>query len=118
MDNNLSFEDMNKPWGSYRRFTLNKPSTVKHFVLLPGQQLSLQYHHNRDEFWKILNGGDGVATINDKQIEAKPMDEFYIPRGTTHRLKANASNLYFLEIAFGEFDEADIVRLEDSYGRV
>lgn len=118
MQNLLDIEEVKKPWGYYRRFTLNKPSSVKFFEVLPGQQLSMQYHNNRDEFWKILPGGDGEATIGQDRLPAKPLDEFYIPRNTVHRLKANDKSLFFMEIAFGVFDEEDIVRLEDSYGRI
>jgi hypothetical protein len=32
-------------------------------------------------------------------------------------VQATTEQLLFLEIAFGEFDEKDIVRLEDKYGR-
>jgi mannose-6-phosphate isomerase len=37
---------------------------------------------------------------------------------TTHRLCAvGGKRVRVLEISFGEFDEEDIVRLEDAYGR-
>ncbi len=46
-------------------------------------------------------------------------EELFIPRQTVHRLSAVGEQaVRILEISFGEFDEEDIVRLDDVYGRV
>jgi mannose-6-phosphate isomerase len=46
-------------------------------------------------------------------------EELIIPRQTVHRLSAVGEQaVRILEISFGEFDEEDIIRLEDLYGRV
>jgi mannose-6-phosphate isomerase len=46
-------------------------------------------------------------------------EKIFIPRGTVHRLYTEGENeVRILEISFGEFDEEDIVRLDDVYGRV
>ena len=46
-------------------------------------------------------------------------EKVFIPRGTVHRLSSSAEKeVRILEISFGEFDEEDIVRLDDVYGRV
>ena len=37
--------------------------------------------------------------------------------GAVHRLTAPGNGGRLLEVAFGHFDEADIVRLSDRYGR-
>ena len=46
--------------------------------------------------------------------------EVFIPRGTTHTIE-NVKKVHqtarFLEIVFGKFDENDIERPEDKYGR-
>lgn len=44
-------------------------------------------------------------------------DELVIPKTKPHRLEA-ITDLTILEISFGEFDELDIVRLEDDYCRI
>jgi mannose-6-phosphate isomerase len=47
-------------------------------------------------------------------------DEFLVPAATTHRVSVDSSETSpaeFLEIATGEFDENDIERFEDKYGR-
>jgi mannose-6-phosphate isomerase-like protein (cupin superfamily) len=44
-------------------------------------------------------------------------DEFFIPKETVHQIKTSDSSVSILEIAFGNFDENDIVRLKDKYNR-
>lgn len=105
-----------RPWGEELWITRNTPSMVKIITVLPGESLSLQYHHNRDEYWRILSG-DGRAQIGEETIELKTGTDCYVPRETKHRLHGGSSTLVLLELAFGDFDEKDIVRLEDKYGR-
>ena len=106
-----------RPWGNFVEFTHNKPSTVKIITVNPHQALSLQKHEKRDEFWHVLSDGDGVIEIDSNRSTPKIGSEYFVPRGVTHRLEAGATPLVVLEISFGEFDESDIVRLEDLYGR-
>ena len=76
----------------------------------------MQYHKQRSEFWRILSG-KGKITLGDEIIEAKKNDEFFIPIGIKHTAEGGDEELVFLEISFGNYDESDIVRLEDKYGR-
>ena len=105
-----------RPWGNFERFTLNEPSTVKIITVNPNQSLSLQQHEHRDEQWKIL-AGSGTVTVGDVQTEVQPGEEFFVARGTRHRVAGGPDGLTFLEIALGQFDENDITRFEDNYGR-
>jgi mannose-1-phosphate guanylyltransferase/mannose-1-phosphate guanylyltransferase/mannose-6-phosphate isomerase len=104
-----------RPWGQFERFTLNEKSTVKIITVLSGEAFSLQYHKNRNEFWYIISGR-GTVTLGEEIIKAEAGDKFDIPSGVNHRLEAQ-EDVKFLEIAFGDFNEDDIVRLEDKYGR-
>lgn len=106
-----------RPWGDFRRFTLNEPSTVKLLSVKTGQAFSLQYHDKRDEFWRVLSGSPDVI-VGDRKETAHAGDEFFITRGVNHRILAGDEDALILEIAFGEFDENDIIRLEDDYHRV
>lgn len=105
-----------RPWGQFERFTKQEPVTVKILTVNPGEALSLQYHKFRDEFWKILQG-EPILVVGDKTIIAKPDEEFFIPRETNHRITAQSQTVKVLEIAFGQYGENDIVRLEDKYSR-
>lgn len=113
----IGYTNEARPWGTFERFTLNEPTTVKIITVSAGKKLSLQTHANRDEFWFII-GGAGYITIGSKVKETHIGDEFFVPRGTPHRAVGGAENLRFLEICFGEFDESDEVRIEDDYDRL
>ena len=113
----MNIKNDKRPWGSFRQFTENEASTIKTISVDAGQRLSLQYHEKRSEFWCVLSGNPQV-TIGDRVEQAKPGDEFTIPIQTIHRIEALDNKVEILEIAFGEFDENDIVRLDDAYGRV
>lgn len=106
----------NRPWGWFREFIKNEPSTVKILFVKKGEAFSLQKHSERDEFWRVLRGSPDI-TIGDKVIKAKPDDEFEIPRETNHRIFATKDDIEVLEISRGEFREGDIIRIEDKYGR-
>lgn len=105
-----------KPWGSYITFTQNEPSTVKLLYITKGEAFSLQFHSHREEFWKVLQGNPSII-IGEDTILAKPDDEFLITQGTNHRVTAPENDVVILEISKGEFDEDDITRIEDKYGR-
>ena len=76
----------------------------------------MQKHHKRDEFWRVLSGSPEI-TIGDKIITAKSGDEFELKPETNHRIHALGEDVEVLEISLGEFNEEDIVRIEDKYGR-
>ena len=105
-----------RPWGKFEQFCHNEKVTVKIISVKPNSQLSLQYHDYRDEFWRIIKGS-GQIILKEELINVKIGDEFFIPKKTKHRIITKNNNLKVLEISFGEFDEKDIVRLEDKYNR-
>ena len=64
-----------RPWGNFRQYSLNEPSTVKIITVHAGEAISLQRHEHRDELWIVLDDGllveiDGTAT------QASTGDEF------------------------------------------
>lgn len=105
-----------RPWGQFRRYTCDEASTVKLITVDAGQPLSLQRHEHRDELWIVLDAGL-VVQVGDDVHETVEGDEFFIPRGTVHRVTGGRTRGRFVEICFGDFDEDDIERLEDRYGR-
>jgi len=105
-----------RPWGKFERFCLNELCTVKLIFITPGEEISLQSHNNRDEFWRVIRG-KGEITIGHEIKEAKRNDEFFINRKVEHRVKAGEKGIEILEISFGEFKEEDEIRLEDKYKR-
>ena len=116
MEGLAHYEKETRPWGGFERFTLNEKTTVKIITVKEGEAISLQTHEHRDEFWRVLKGS-GIIHINGKDNPAHEGSMFFSPRGSDHRVTGGQGGTVFLEIAFGDFDEGDIKRLEDRYGR-
>lgn len=116
MEGLSNYEKEIRPWGNFERFTLNEQTTVKIITVNAGEAISLQTHEHRDEFWRVLSGS-GTITIGELSRDARPGETYYSKRGSKHRVEGGPAGLSFLEIAFGDFDEGDITRLEDKYGR-
>ena len=116
MEGLTHYEKEERPWGNFERFTLNEKTTVKIVSVKPDQSISLQTHEHRDEFWKVIKGS-GIIHIDETDRPAKEGDTFFSPRHAKHRVTGGPDGLAFLEIAFGDFEETDITRLEDLYGR-
>ena len=106
-----------RPWGDFIKFVENSPCTVKIITVDVGQAFSLQYHESRDEFWYILSG-NGIATMGTDKVDIHAGADYFIPRGTLHRIEATTEPVVFLEVAYGSFDEEDVTRVEDKYNRI
>ena len=116
-NHSFSTTRVEKPWGNFEQYTHNHPSTVKIITVEPGGTLSYQYHNYRDELWVILDDG-ALVEIGYETTYPEPSDELFIPRRMAHRLSCVGERpVRVLEVSFGVFNEDDIVRIEDTYGR-
>ena len=108
-----------RPWGTWEVLDAGDGFCVKRICVTPGNILSLQLHHFRAEHWIIVKG-EALVTLGDEKIIKKANESVYIPAETKHRIQNNTqNNMEFIEIQTGEnLDENDIVRFQDSYGRV
>lgn len=114
-----SHRKVHRPWGWYDSIDMGERFQVKRIVVKPGASLSLQMHHHRAEHWIVVTGtaqvtrGEEVYLVSENQST-------YIPLGVTHML-ANPGKLplEMIEVQSGAYlGEDDIVRFNDSYGRV
>ena len=105
-----------RPWGRFVKFHENRPCTVKLISVKPHSRLSLQYHANRSEFWQVVKGTARVE-LDGEFFVLNEGDSLEIPKMSRHRLGSLDGGCIVLEIAYGKFDERDIVRLDDDYGR-
>jgi len=108
-----------KPWGFYKTTVLNNFYQSKILCLDPSSAISLQRHRFREEYWFVVFG-IGEAQIGDSKIQLNAGSNVFIPKGCKHRLinKANDITLVVVEVQLGEcFDEDDIERIDDEYGR-
>lgn len=107
-----------RPWGKYFVLQDEEHFKVKRIVVNPGQRLSYQYHHHRQEFWTVV-AGEAVAVLNDVEYVLKYGESVFIPMGDKHRLENRTDKeLTIIEVQTGTyFGEDDIVRIEDDYLR-
>jgi mannose-1-phosphate guanylyltransferase/mannose-6-phosphate isomerase len=106
-----------RPWGNYRILDQGPITCVKILRIHPKKQLSLQTHKLRDEIWFPTTTGL-QAIIGEDLIDLAPFERYEIPAGTKHRL-INPTNvtLEVIELMLGVYNEEDIERLEDDFGR-
>ena len=110
---------VHRPWGSYRTIHKGDRVQVKHILVKPGARLSLQLHHHRAEHWIVVQGTAKI-TRGDEEMVLTEDQSTYIPLGTRHRLENPGKiPLHVVEVQSGSYlGEDDIVRFEDSYGRL
>ena len=108
-----------RPWGEYDAIDSGDRFQVKRITVKPGEQLSLQMHHHRAEHWIVVRGTARV-TRGDETFLLSENESTYIPLGTIHRLEnPGRVPLEMIEVQSGSYlGEDDIVRFEDTYGRV
>ncbi|HXY56360.1 MAG TPA: phosphomannose isomerase type II C-terminal cupin domain [Nitrososphaerales archaeon] len=104
-----------RPWGEFTVIGRWPGITVKIIKVRPRSRLSLQKHRLRDEEWLCVRG-KAVAQLGEDSHTLRAGSKIFIPRNSLHRLSTIAG-AEILEVAFGEFKERDIVRVEDDYGR-
>ena len=110
---------VHRPWGTYRSIHTGDRVQVKHIMVKPGAKLSLQKHQHRAEHWVVVAGTAKVTRGSD-EITLYEDQSTYIPLGTAHRLENPGKiPLHVIEVQSGSYlGEDDIIRFEDTYGRV
>ena len=110
---------VHRPWGWYQTIALGPCFQVKQIVVKPGGAISLQYHHHRAEHWVVVEGCARV-TCGEEVSDLSVNQSVYISIGTTHRLENPFDEpVKIIEVQTGDYlGEDDIVRIDDTYGRV
>ena len=135
-----------RPWGDFLLYADNRKCTVKILRVKKGEMLSLQYHFRRSQLYVLLSD-DFVIDYSDKAVaqniiddpdefsriryfenflkenmvtvKANKWDTFYFQKRIIHRAHYIGKEEYgtFLDVAFGQNSEDDVIRLDDKYGR-
>ncbi|MEF8794638.1 mannose-1-phosphate guanylyltransferase/mannose-6-phosphate isomerase [Thiohalorhabdus sp.] len=107
-----------RPWGAYEGIANADRYQVKHLLIKPGAELSLQLHHHRAEHWIIVKGTALVERDGESFLLSEDQST-YIPIGNQHRISNPGKiPLELIEVQTGSYlGEDDIVRFEDSYRR-
>jgi len=118
-DEHLHHRKVLRPWGWYDLIDIGDRFKVKRIQVNPGASLSLQQHQHRAEHWVVVKGKARV-TSGEKTIDLIENQSTYIPQGQIHRLaNPGKTALEIIEVQSGSYlGEDDIVRIEDSYGRL
>jgi mannose-6-phosphate isomerase len=106
-----------RPWGSFKQYAHNQPCTVSLMTVLPGQRLSLQAHTGRSELWIVIDDG-ALVQVGDTERTCQAGEEIWIPANEKHRLSCVGDKpARVLEVAFGNWRQADITRFADDFRR-
>lgn len=108
-----------RPWGHYTVLVDAPDHKVKTITVHPGKRLSYQRHENRAEHWFVVRG-EGLVTLDGKEIPVKVGSTVDVAMRAAHRMQNTGTDeLVFIEVQHGRsFEESDIVRIEDDFGRV
>ena len=108
-----------RPWGNYTTVVSGNRWQVKLIEVKPNASLSLQMHHHRAEHWTIVKG-TALIEKDGKEELLSENESTFIPLGCKHRLSnPGLMKLELIEVQSGAYlDEDDIIRFEDSYGRI
>jgi cytidyltransferase-like protein len=107
-----------RPWGYYRVLHEVPGMKVKELTINPGQQLSMQRHNFRAEYWIVSTG---TAIVNSKMPGGYSLPSLKLETHANHTVPQNEwhqlTNPFdtpckIVEIQYGEHcDESDIERL-------
>lgn len=139
--------DFTRPWGAFFRlensdaekfidtyfsdikgqFKTFEGLSPKYLLVAPGERLSWQYHYNRAEHWRVLQGAVGVKLADndiepEEYIEKTEGELVQFPALKRHRLIGLNDWGVVVEIwqhvnPEQASDESDIVRVADDYSR-
>ncbi|SMF36955.1 mannose-1-phosphate guanylyltransferase [Alteromonadaceae bacterium Bs31] len=115
----LHHRQVHRPWGSYDSIDTGERYQVKRIEVKPGATLSLQLHYHRAEHWIVVQG-TALVQKGEQETLLGENESIYIPIGEKHRLtNPGKVPLHLIEVQSGSYlGEDDIVRFQDTYGRV
>lgn len=114
----IMHQQVHRPWGSYTVLEQGRFYKIKRISVLPGRNLSFQFHHHRSEHWVVVQGTAEIR-IGDRTHLLRNGESIFVPCGERHRLgNPGILPLEIIEVQIGEYiGEDDIVRLDDDFDR-
>lgn len=115
-----------RPWGSWRILDADDDCVLKKITVKAGHMLSLQSHGYRSEEWTPTETGliayvefpDAGPDSGPYAVIMQKDERYLIPERAKHRLiNPTSKDLSLFEVIKGKYDENDITRYHDSYGR-
>ncbi len=115
----LSHRTVIRPWGSYTILEEGPAFKIKRICVNSHASLSLQTHAKRSEHWVVVSG-TALVVNGEATYELYTNQSTFVPINTKHRLSNPTDEpLIIIEVQTGTYlGEDDIIRLEDTYGRL
>jgi mannose-1-phosphate guanylyltransferase/mannose-6-phosphate isomerase len=116
----LEHDVVQRPWGFFKTTVLGESFRTKIINVRPKAKLSLQSHNKREEYWVVVKG-NGAVTLDESEKIVSSGSIVFIPKGCKLRIwnTSETESLIFIEVQQGDYlEEDDIIRYEDSYGRI
>ena len=114
-----TIQRVEKPWGYELIWAKTNQYVGKILHIKSGHQLSLQYHRIKEETIFVQSGKMKFVFENEtgkmEEILLSAGDAHHIPQGRKHRM-IGVEDCDIFEVSTPHLD--DVVRLEDSYGRI
>jgi mannose-6-phosphate isomerase-like protein (cupin superfamily) len=108
-----------RPWGAFHVLDEQVGFKVKRITVKDGGRLSLQSHRHRSEHWTVVTG-IATVTIESAVLKLSRGQSVDVPLGAKHRIESlDGGVVEIIEVQFGNYlGEDDIIRYEDTYGRL
>jgi len=103
-----------KPWGYEIIWAHTDRYVGKILHINKSHRLSLQYHEQKTETIRVMNG-TLTLEINGSFVIMQPGDSYHIIPKTIHRMSAEYEDVDVIEVSTPELE--DVVRIEDDYKR-
>lgn len=100
--------NVDRPWGSIRRYAENEPCTTMLITINPGEALNLHMHAKRSELWVILDDG-AEATVDGRTFPLAAGQEVWLDPMIPHCIRSLGPAIRFVEVAYGEWEQSDII---------
>lgn len=107
-----------KSWGSFNILDVEDASLTIKITLLPGHRLHYHSHEHRDETWTVVSG-EGVAVVDDAEVQLQSGTMLRLPAGSRHTLIARTA-MTVIEVQVGEnisSSDKQKYSLEKRYGK-
>jgi mannose-1-phosphate guanylyltransferase/mannose-6-phosphate isomerase len=108
-----------RPWGYMDTLTSGERFRVRKVHIMPGHRMSLQKHLHRAEQVVVVQG-TALVTRDGQEMLVHENESVHLPAGSVHRLEnPGRIPLTLIEVQSGSYlGEDDVIRFEDSYGRI
>ena len=108
-----------KPWGREEIWAHTNKYVGKYLFIDAGKRLSRQYHIQKEETIRVLEGTLLLEVGDGNNVESRHLtvgQTFHVSPGTVHRFCEESDQVVLVEVSTPEI--FDVVRISDDFSRV